>query len=168
MLFKEINASETLLAACQEKLNKLTDIYSSSCSVTNQLKASISSCKRKLIKTKKRSQHALPDRGLDTPTASPLYPETSLTDMRELSIPIGPSGRWGDSLNSSSIHEDPHNLELIDYSGIQEMFREENPSNFQLRVRHILRVGRIQNMGSVTVRKIKGKLKFKEFTYWSN
>ena len=53
MLFKEIDASETLLAECQEKLNKLTDIYSSFCSDTNQLEASISSCKKKLIEIKK-------------------------------------------------------------------------------------------------------------------
>ena len=31
MLFKEINTSETLLAACQKKINKLTSIYSCSC-----------------------------------------------------------------------------------------------------------------------------------------
>ena len=55
MLSKEIDASETLLAKCQEKLNELTDIYSSFCSDTNQLEASISSCKRKLVKIKRRS-----------------------------------------------------------------------------------------------------------------
>ena len=141
MLFKEIDASETLLAECQEKLNKLTDIYSSSCSVTNQLKASISSCKRKLIKTKKRSQHALPDRGLDTPTASPLV----CSDAKSLKGFVSQDLEKIESERKQKMVEEilPYRIEeateepgrsvstlknpetsSTDYSGIQEMFME--------------------------------------------
>ena len=141
MLFKEINTSETLLAACQEKINKLTGIYSSSCPVTNQLKGSISSCKRKLIKTKKRSQHALPDRGLDTPTASPLV----CSDAKSLKGFVSQDLEKIESERKQKMVEEilPYRIEeateepgrsvstlknpetsSTDYSGIQEMFME--------------------------------------------
>ncbi|MEL6804493.1 MAG: hypothetical protein AAFO91_12020, partial [Bacteroidota bacterium] len=67
-------------------------------------------------------------------------PETSSTGLA-VQNPSSPLGQWRDSQNTFIAPEEP------DYSGIQEMFMLEEPSNFQLRVRHILRVGRIQNMG---------------------
>ena len=143
-----IDASKALLARSQEKLNELVNIYSSFCYDTHQLGANLFSCKEKFIEIKRRCQIFLPDKSLNTSTASTLKsPETSPTGLGEHSTPTSPPGQWGDSQNTSTMHEDPPHLELLDYSGIQEMFMEEDLSNFQLRVRHILRVGRIQNMG---------------------
>ena len=89
----------------------------------------------------------LPDTSLNPPTVSTFHhsmnteePETSSTGLA-VQNPSSPLGQWRDSQNTFIAPEEP------DYSGIQEMFMLEEPSNFQLRVRHILRVGRIQNMG---------------------
>ena len=73
-------------------------------------------------------------------------PETSFTGPAVLN-PSSPLGQWGDSRNTPTVPEDPlspsnSSLEQGDHSETKE-----NLSNFQLRVRHALRVGRIKNMG---------------------
>ena len=134
-LSDKIDASEDILTRCQGKLDALVNIYSAYCYDIHQLGAGLSSCKEKFIKMKRRCQHFLPNRNLDIPTVSTLQhtrspvenPETSPTGLEEQN-PTSPPGQWGDSQNTFIVPEDPPNLEP-DYSGIQEMFMGEEPSN---------------------------------------
>ena len=80
--------------------------------------------------------------------------ESTSTGLAELSPP-SPPGQWGNSRKRTSpVSQAPSEakgstpMELEDYTGIKELFAEpdEGLSKFQCRVRHILRVGCIQNM----------------------
>ena len=69
-------------------------------------------------------------------------PETLSTDPAEQKS-TSPLGQWRESRNTLFVPEGSHNPS----STIMEQKEAKKPSNFQHRVRHILRVGRIQNMG---------------------
>ena len=143
----KLNAGEDILLRCQSKLNALVKIHPTFCSDIHQLRENLSTYNKKFIKMRRECKRFLPDTSLNPPTVSTFHhsmnteePETSSTGLA-VQNPSSPLGQWRDSQNTFIAPEEP------DYSGIQEMFMLEEPSNFQLRVRHILRVGRIQNMG---------------------
>ena len=145
-LSNNLDASEDTLSRCQSKLNALVRIHPAFCSDIHQLGVNLSTYNKKFIKMRRECKRFLPDRSLNPPTVSAFHhsrnteePETSSTGLA-VQNPSSPLGQWGDSQNTFIAPEDPTNPEP-DYSGIQEMFMGEEPSNFQLRVRHILRLG---------------------------
>ena len=143
----KLNAGEDILLRCQSKLNALVEIIPTFCSDIYQLRENLSTYNKKFKKMRRECKRYLPETSLNPPSVSTFHPnmnmekpETSSTGLA-VQNSSSPLGQWRNSHNTCTAPDEP------DYTGIQEMFMLEEPSNFQLRVRHILRVGRIQNMG---------------------
>ena len=154
-----IDESKILLKNYENKLDKLYNIHPAGCGDMEKLRYDCNICKEKLVMAEKESMGVLPETLLGTPSPQVVDAVKSKTSTEE--VPCGrPDGTspTGSSLllDSPSLgaqwedFQKPHDApeEQLE-SSIQSTEPEEvgGLSNFQLRVRHVLKVGRIKNMG---------------------
>ena len=156
-LHEGVDECKVLLKDYEHKLDKLYEILPAGCGDMEKLRYDCNICKERLVMVEKESIGILPETLLGTP--SPQVAEvvksktsteipcgrpegTSPTGSSVLLDSPGLGAQWEDSQKPHDASEEQ--LE----SSIQSTESEEveGLSNFQLRVRHVLRVGRIKNM----------------------
>ena len=161
-LYYQIDAGETVLAEYEHKLNELVSIHPDSCKDIDELMEDFTAYKKKFIMVKEEGMCFLPEGtpNISSPQVAKSQPstaeksdvqhgnpagdlETSSTGSAVLN-PSSPLAQWKDSQKTPTVPEDQLSPSI---SSLEQGETKEVLSNFQLRVRHVLRVGRIKNMG---------------------